>query len=202
RAVLVNFARQAGRSAARRSAREERAARPEAVASTLEVLARAAAHRELVDAVMALDEPFRTAILLRFFDELPPRRIGRGVGVPLGAVHSRLQRGLARLRGHLDERKHGERGAWVAALLPLAKQAGPSWPISTGALAMSAKWKLAAVIAIVLCGGWGVWRSLQAGPAPAVLLARRAPAAVTEPHVRVPRPEPGRGPGAERRSAG
>src|SRR5262245_16316449 len=50
RAVLVNFARQAGRAAVRRHAREEQAAKPEAGADPLEVLARAAAHRELVDA--------------------------------------------------------------------------------------------------------------------------------------------------------
>jgi RNA polymerase sigma-70 factor (ECF subfamily) len=136
RAVLANFARQAGRGGARRRVREALAARPEAEAGALEVLARAAAHRELVDAVMALPEPFRTAILLRFFDELPPRRIARELGVPVATVHSRVQRGLAQLRVRLDERSRGDRGAWVSALLPLARELGPSFPLSMGALAM------------------------------------------------------------------
>ena len=71
--VLRNFVRRARRGNARRTAREETAARPEAIDSSAEVCARAALHRELVAAVLALDEPYRGTLLLRYLDELPPR---------------------------------------------------------------------------------------------------------------------------------
>ena len=45
------------------------AARPEALASAHDVVARVEAQRKVVEAVLALEEPYRSAILLRFFDK-------------------------------------------------------------------------------------------------------------------------------------
>src|SRR6185503_10457102 len=92
-----------------RSARVERergSARREALPSTLEMVERAGIQRDLVQAVLELEEPYRTAILWRFFEELAPREIARRSGAPVATVHTRIQRGLARLRERLA-RTHG-----------------------------------------------------------------------------------------------
>ncbi|MEM1453210.1 MAG: sigma factor-like helix-turn-helix DNA-binding protein, partial [Planctomycetota bacterium] len=66
-----------------------------------------------------LDEPYRTVVLLRFFEELPPRAIAKRTGRPVETVRKQTQRGLERLREALQAR-YGDRGAWAVALLPLA----------------------------------------------------------------------------------
>src|SRR5262245_32690612 len=76
-AVLRNSVRQEKRSEERRAARLPLAARPDAQPPASDVVERAAIQRELVEAVMDLEEPYRTTILLRFFDGLPPRAIAK-----------------------------------------------------------------------------------------------------------------------------
>jgi RNA polymerase sigma factor (sigma-70 family) len=56
-----------------RDAHERRAARGEALPSAHELVERAALQRTLVEAVLELDEPYRSVVLLRFFEGLPPR---------------------------------------------------------------------------------------------------------------------------------
>ena len=98
--VLRRQARQGRRQAARRQRREQRVARPEAEPPTSDIVERAALHGDIVQAVLALHEPYRTAILMRFFDGHPPREIASQQGVPVATVNSRLTRGLELLRGH------------------------------------------------------------------------------------------------------
>jgi DNA-directed RNA polymerase specialized sigma24 family protein len=69
--VLRRLAWKSGRGAARRTAREAATARPEG--SSDDLVSRAELVRELVGHVLALDEPFRSALLLRYLDGLPPR---------------------------------------------------------------------------------------------------------------------------------
>lgn len=61
------------RERGRREGRERSAAAQEAWPPSHDVVERAALQRGLVAAVLALDEPYRSTVLLRFFDELPPR---------------------------------------------------------------------------------------------------------------------------------
>lgn len=89
------------RSRSRRGRREAAAARREATPSAAETVARAEAHRRVVEAVMSLDEPLRTAVLLRFFEDLPPREIARRTGVPVETARTRVRRGVERLRDRL-----------------------------------------------------------------------------------------------------
>jgi len=176
-AVLRNLHLQSVRTQTRRLEREERAARGDAQLGALDVLERAALHRELYEAVMALSEPNRTAILLRFFDGLPQRKIASQLGVPVATVHSRVQRGLAELRGRLARPRGGDSRAWVLALLPLAEQASPWRPLNLGnlgtlgpplgALLMDAKVKVAIGIALVSCGALGIWPLVQRPAEPA-----------------------------------
>jgi RNA polymerase sigma factor (sigma-70 family) len=86
----------------RRLAREEAAARPEAVPSAEESVARAEVLRRVIEEVMALEEPGRTTVILRFFDGLAPGEIANLTGVPVETVRTRLRRALDVLRGRLD----------------------------------------------------------------------------------------------------
>ena len=76
--------------------------------------------RSVVDAVLALDEPYRTTILLRYFEGLPPREIARRQSVPVTTVKSRLKRGHDRLRTSLRGEFGGEDRGWCSALAALA----------------------------------------------------------------------------------
>lgn len=118
--VVRNVARKVHRSERRRALRERGAARPEPQPSTVELLARLDTQRKVLTCVRELQEPFRTAVLLRHIEGLPPREIARRLGVPVETVKSRLKRGLARLRASLDAAHGGRRRAWLAALLPVA----------------------------------------------------------------------------------
>lgn len=89
------------RREARQSVREQRAALGEALEPTDELVARAELERSLVDAVLALDEPWRRTVLLRWFDGRPPRVIAREMGVPVETVRTRLQRAMEWLRDRL-----------------------------------------------------------------------------------------------------
>jgi RNA polymerase sigma-70 factor (ECF subfamily) len=147
----VVFERARRRGALRR--REQRAARPERLESTVDVVIRTEMHRHLVDALLAIEEPFRSTLLLRWFDELSAAEIGRRTGVPAATVRTRLKRGMDRLRERMDARQ-GSRRAWVPALLALARGPEPASGVTaagwtSGALAMGTKGKAAIAVAAV-----------------------------------------------------
>lgn len=96
----------------------EAAARTEPAAA--DVVARASTTRAVVDAVLALEEPSRSVVLMRYLEGLPPRTIAERLGIPVSTVHTRIQRGLARLRSELDHSHGGDRQAWLGALAPIA----------------------------------------------------------------------------------
>lgn len=54
------------------------------------------------DALMALDEPYRETVALRYFAGLTVPEIAEVCSRPQGTVKTHLHRGLLRLRGHLD----------------------------------------------------------------------------------------------------
>jgi RNA polymerase sigma-70 factor (ECF subfamily) len=58
---------------------------------------------EIRAAVAALDEPYREVVAMRFFAERSLAEIAEATGRPLGTVKTHLHRGLARLRGALQE---------------------------------------------------------------------------------------------------
>ena len=146
--VMRNVLRQERRGESRRTVREELAARPsekDSDAAGIELLERVTMQRELVAAVLELEEPYRRMLLLRYFEEYGPKRIAAQTGVPVSTVKTRLARGLERLRQRLDH-SHGSDGrAWIQALLPVvalprgAARILPWTDISLGALAMNTK---------------------------------------------------------------
>jgi RNA polymerase sigma factor (sigma-70 family) len=68
--IARNLAASSHSKAARREEHEQRGAKHEAVAAADDLLQREQVRTDLVSAVLALDEPFREAIILRYFDEL------------------------------------------------------------------------------------------------------------------------------------
>ncbi|MCI0340859.1 MAG: sigma-70 family RNA polymerase sigma factor [Planctomycetales bacterium] len=152
--VVRNLVRRVGRSAVRRSRREAAAARPEALPSPAEIAGREGLRRRAVEAVLALEEPYRSTVLWRYFEGLEPTEIARRTGEPAGTVRSRLSRGLDLLRSRLDAEHGGDRRAWSVALVPLAR------PNEGGAGVAGA--------AAVALGGFIMSNSAKAGLAVAV----------------------------------
>jgi RNA polymerase sigma-70 factor (ECF subfamily) len=152
--IVRNLARQHRRAESRRVRREAAAARPEALPSAAESLERLAAQQDVVRAVLALPEPYRSTIVLRFHDGLPPRAIAARHGVPVATVKTRLARGLAQLRAALAKEHGGEERALALVLLPLARDGNPIPWLAT-LTAMNLSLKLAVASAVVL--GIVVW---------------------------------------------
>ncbi len=159
--VVRNLARDANRSGARRTRHESLAARATEVRTTPEIVAEAESHRLVVLAVHGLDEPYRTAVLLRWFENLPPREIASRTGVPAETVRTRLRRAHGRLRQRLQSDGPRSRD-WVAALAPLmgpGSESAPTWittvtaktAASIGGVAMGTKTALG-VAAVVIVG--------------------------------------------------
>src|SRR5690349_21098780 len=146
--VVRNFARVEARSRERRDRHESGAARPEAQPSSHEVVERVHVQRELVAAVLELDEPYRTVLLLRFYEGKPPRAIAREFDRPIATVRSQLARGLALLRAKLDA-AHGDRTRWVQLLVPMIRPGEWLGAPLAGAMLMNAKIQIAAALAVV-----------------------------------------------------
>jgi RNA polymerase sigma-70 factor (ECF subfamily) len=155
RTVMRNLLLQQERSASRRQRREtaaeaENRRHAEAVDDLVE---RATAQRAVVDAVLALAPAFRDTVLLRYFEDLPPRTIAQRMQVPVATVHSRLQRAHAQLRLSLDKGS-----SWRRAVLPLPLIA-PS--IASPAVVLAMNTKVVAVAAAVLVSSAALWIGLR-----------------------------------------
>lgn len=112
--LLRRRARDAWRGEERRDRREGGAARPDWARPTADVVAEAEAHRMVVSALLELEDPYRETLILRFYEDLPPRGIAARQRVPVETVRTRTRRGLEMLR----ERMVGPGGgAGLRALL-------------------------------------------------------------------------------------
>lgn len=131
---------------------------PEPAPSAEEIVTRLDEHRMVVDAVLGLEEPYRSTVLLRYFHDLTPARIADVEGVPAATVRSRLKRGLERVRARLDAAHGGDGRAWCAALLRFVDGRSPAAATAVvgGAWIMSAASK-AIVAAVVVLAATAVW---------------------------------------------
>lgn len=156
--ALRHLARRARTREAARAGVERRAARAEALEGPDEAVARAELQQRLGAAVLALGEPYRSAVILRHLEQLEPDEIARRQGCSREAARQRVARGLEELRRRLDA-EHGGRERWCVLFAPLARPpAFPSLPptltVLGGAL-MSTKWILApAALALVVGLAW------------------------------------------------
>jgi protocatechuate 3,4-dioxygenase beta subunit len=137
------------------------------------VVEKAALQRELVSAVLELDEPYRTTILLRFFEDLPQREIARRMQTTSATVNSRITRALARLRARMSRGRGGT--AWLQVLVPLLRESTTAPAVALGAGAMKIVLTSVVVAASVLAG-LVLWNAQGAAPP---VDGARAPAPAT-----------------------
>ncbi len=164
RSVHLNRLRGDDRRAARELASEvvrggaQACERPDDVVATWEV------RREVVEAVLALDEPYRTTVLLRFFEGLTRNEVAQRMEVSSETVHTRQRRAVdqlrERLRGHAPENWNRK----SLALFLIARgdtAAGP--PVGSvqatalGVTVMSTTKTMALVAAALFALGLGAW---------------------------------------------
>ncbi|MEM1451847.1 MAG: sigma-70 family RNA polymerase sigma factor [Planctomycetota bacterium] len=158
--VVTNRARQMGRTDLRRERREHARHEDEALPSAEELAVEAELQRTIVSAILELDEPYRSTVLLRFYRDLTPKEIAAHQGVPAATVRSRLRRALGMLREELDRKHDGDRAAWSALLVPLARVSAVA--------ALGVKVKLASTAAVVALVAWiGVTAAPPRSPVPA-----------------------------------
>ncbi|MEM9379258.1 MAG: sigma-70 family RNA polymerase sigma factor [Planctomycetota bacterium] len=163
--VLRNLVRDRARRAGRARDHERPVAAGPTAPAADDVVAEAEFHRRVTDALLGLDEPYRTVLLLRHVRDLPPRAIARRLDRPVGTVKVQLERGRALLRRRLggELSAHGPLAVALLPLVPNARAAAlapggaASAPapvsIALGALLMNVKWIAAGgVLALVL--GW------------------------------------------------
>lgn len=147
---------------------DERRARRQAVVARTgttppdESLARAEAYRTVVNAVVALDAPYREVVLLRYFDGAETSEIADRLGLPVETVRTRLKRAHAMLRERLGGEDR-ERSALLALVIggtksprPPALRAariGAAGAAAGGVLVMK-KLVIAAVVVLLLVGGY------------------------------------------------
>jgi RNA polymerase sigma-70 factor (ECF subfamily) len=174
-AVARNVVRSRTRSDASRTARELALPPPPAPETPDEALARAELRRRVVEAVLALAEPYRSAVILRFFEEQPVAAVARMTGAPEDTVRTRVRRGVALLRESLEasvgDRSDGG-GAATRALLfaRLAQLAGHGAPGAS----LLPRFAFAALLAAVSVTIWvavpdepkSAAEALSAAPAP------------------------------------
>ncbi|HEU4418146.1 MAG TPA: carboxypeptidase regulatory-like domain-containing protein, partial [Planctomycetota bacterium] len=118
------------------------------------------------DAVLALPQPYRQVVLLRYLHECPPAEIAARSGAPVATVKSQLQRGLSLLRDALQGRD--PRRDWRRALVTtFALDRAPAAPVAVGGLfmAVGTKWVLAAAGALLAVAAFEWQRQGTAAPA-------------------------------------
>lgn len=132
------------------------------------IVAEADAHRRLVAAVMGLDEPYRTTVLARYFDDLPPRDVAARLGVPVETVRTRIRRAHELLRRELEGGARPSGSPWLAAVAPLLHTPERTMTATTagalGGIAMSAAAKLSTAALVALALGVAIGWSARPEP--------------------------------------
>jgi RNA polymerase sigma-70 factor (ECF subfamily) len=158
RTVLENFARMRRRGEGARVARERATAAEESRGADAELVDRVEEQRFLAREVLKLEEPYRSTLVLRFYEGLSSIAIAKRLGSNDNTVRWRLKRGLELLRERLDRRHGGDRGAWTALLAPLAPSGveplAAAKPAAAASYASAAAWLGAAALLGVLAVLW------------------------------------------------
>lgn len=157
--VVRNFTVSSYRRETRRVRREKAVAASESLPSAQAMVEKMEIRRILIEAVLGLDEPYRSTVILRFYEGLSSRDIGERLGISVETVRTRVKRGIGRLKRELDVLHDGDRRGWCLALAPLAgvslttvaTKAGATALLSLpGVIAMTTKAKMLLILCAVL----------------------------------------------------
>ena len=140
-AVLRNRVARRRRAEVREKRRRLRAARPEQMASADEVAQGLELQRLVVEAVLALKEPYRSTIFHRFYEGHTPAESARMLGVSVETVKTRLKRAIAKLRARLHE-SHNDRALAPLLALLLTRE----FRFASGVLLMTKKTLVASTL--------------------------------------------------------
>jgi len=113
-----------------------------AVPTPAEIIEREETRRAVLTALLDLDPKYRDALLLRYYEDLPPRQIAAKLDLPVETVRTRVKRGIVALRKTLRARYGVQRRALPLALVLLAE---PPTRTATAAL-VTAKAMVAATL--------------------------------------------------------
>lgn len=180
KAVARNLSLRTRRRASIRDHVERIAARSETTESGVGDLDRLQLHKRLVEIVIELPEPCRSALTARYLDELSYDEIARRQACSVATARQRVSRGLTRLRNELDRRFHGDRDAWygsIAALFDDSQSTGVQWSSAgAGMVAMGVKgWVISTGAVVSLTFVAAVWlRSTDDTAARDSLIANQA----------------------------
>jgi RNA polymerase sigma factor (sigma-70 family) len=183
--VARRLASNARRGDVRRERRERATFGPTEGPSPQRILELEDERKRLVAAVLELAEPLRTTVLLRFYDDLPPRAIAAKQGVPVETIRTRLKRAQELLRERLLPADEATRRERVQGLLVLAgARTFDGVLVATGGAIVATKAWIAAAAVVVVVVGLGWWtavdgtdgeRSVANGPVEVEALERRQP---------------------------
>ncbi|MFQ5654648.1 MAG: sigma-70 family RNA polymerase sigma factor [Planctomycetota bacterium] len=139
-AVARNFARLTLRESKRRRGRERRVARAEALPPPPDPCELEELKEKVTEAILALREPYRSTVILRYYEDLSSPEIARREGIPPNTVRVRLKRARGLLQRELDGLYNGDRRRWCAGMALLAglEPGGPASEGATGALETAA----------------------------------------------------------------
>ncbi len=178
RRVMVNVVRMRHRGRVRRGTREGASTLAEPVRTPEQLLERARVERTLADVVIALEEPLRTTLLLRYREGLTAEAIAAQLALSVATVRRRLSEAVEQLRRGLDERETNK--TWRAAFAPFLVGREPSPPWWSVVMAKAASKILLVALALVLLvvGGGVAIRRVTRTPDPGrqPSLASRRPA--------------------------
>ena len=137
RTVARHAAGRLTRTRARSRRIEEERAQSDVVPEAAESAARNELLRRVTDELLALREPYRETLLLRYYDGLTVAQIAERGKTTGKTVYSRIQRGLDLLRERLERSYDGDRSAWLRGLALLAfgregGRLGPRTPVGPG----------------------------------------------------------------------
>jgi RNA polymerase sigma-70 factor (ECF subfamily) len=155
--VTRNRARNATRESERRTLREAAVARPEAHESESSAQARLAVQHRVVEAVLALREPYQSVIVLAYYEGSSAADIARRRNIPAGTVRAQLSRALDLLRAKLDAETDGGRQAWSAVLAGLVTRSKPAaigTSVSTSTKVLAACVLVAGGVAVPVVWWW------------------------------------------------
>lgn len=186
--VVQHSVQRLRRGERRRRAREQAVAAAAATVGEGDVVERGALCRELTGVVMELDEPYRSAILLRYLDGLSTADVAARQGVTPVAARKRLSRALQLLRERLDRAYAGGFVAWSVAWrsqFGLCAPGATAGVVGISVWIMNTKWLLASVAALLaIFLSWQWWprpASVQPSSNEVMAAAAHASPSVAEP---------------------
>ncbi|HEY1548141.1 MAG TPA: carboxypeptidase regulatory-like domain-containing protein, partial [Kofleriaceae bacterium] len=171
--VVTMLVRTRRRGETRRDAREQRFDDARVTPTPAELVERVELQRAVAHEVLALDEPYRSTVLLHFFEGVSSVELARRLGISASTVRGRLKVALEQLRTALERRADPPKRGWLAALVPLVNVPTSRAPIVIGVLAVK---KLIAIVAlvIVVLAVRIAWKRHRDRPAPSAPVAHAA----------------------------